>query len=236
ARGAARASGAPPPPPRARTSRAGAAGHNDRGAGPLVAGQFSRSGYVGISPAAGSGRSAKPDRSYGALQHEALQGVVDRRTPVWRSDFRWCALRHPRPDYGSGASRLPVAGLFSRSPIHGNPCPPEIPRPAFPARGVLSLAAWARDGALYCALRRRPQGQGALVYAQTTLDFNAASDPRELSRTPLVWSGRKVKGVLPRLFKLSWENPFPDVEVASLDFETTMAESAPWVIAITAEP
>src|SRR5262249_7299985 len=75
-----------------------------------------------------------------------------------------------------------------------------------------------------------------LVYAQTTLDFNAASDPRELSRTPLVWSGRKVKGVLPRLFKLSWENPFPDVEVASLDFETTMAESAPWVIAITAEP
>jgi len=75
-----------------------------------------------------------------------------------------------------------------------------------------------------------------LVYGRNSLEFNAAADSRELSCAPVAWSGREVKGVLPRLFKFSWENPFPEVEVETLDFESAMSESRPFLIAITAEP
>ena len=74
-----------------------------------------------------------------------------------------------------------------------------------------------------------------LIYGRNTLEFNAGADAREPMRAPLVWSGGVVKGVLPRLFKFSWENPFPDLEVESLDFESRMTDSRPFIIAITAE-
>ena len=56
------------------------------------------------------------------------------------------------------------------------------------------------------------------------------------------WKGRQERwktawpncGV--RLYKLNWTNPRPDVEIKSVDLVSTMTESSPFVIAITAEP
>ena len=39
-----------------------------------------------------------------------------------------------------------------------------------------------------------------------------------------------------RLFKHTWMNPLPDTEIVSIDYESTMADSAPFLIALTAEP
>jgi len=74
-----------------------------------------------------------------------------------------------------------------------------------------------------------------LIYGRNTRDFNALSDSRQTQDSLVVWSGGRVMGVSPRLFKFSWENPFPAVEIECLDFETSMTKSIPWLIAITAE-
>lgn len=65
---------------------------------------------------------------------------------------------------------------------------------------------------------------------------------QETSGAQPVWTGPTEafkadwpnKGV--RLYKLSWTNPRPDVEITSIDLISTMTQSAPFVIAITAEP
>jgi hypothetical protein len=38
-----------------------------------------------------------------------------------------------------------------------------------------------------------------------------------------------------RLYQTSWENPKPDLEVVSFDFVSAMANSAPFLIAVTVE-
>jgi hypothetical protein len=38
-----------------------------------------------------------------------------------------------------------------------------------------------------------------------------------------------------RLYKLTWKNPRPEVEIKSIDLVSTMTKSAPFVIAITEE-
>jgi hypothetical protein len=65
----------------------------------------------------------------------------------------------------------------------------------------------------------------------------AAEKARELTRGSVAWTGRTTGVYLRpvRLFKLSWDNPHPEQEVASLDFESAGAESAPFLIAVTAE-
>jgi hypothetical protein len=65
----------------------------------------------------------------------------------------------------------------------------------------------------------------------------AAENARELKRASVAWTGRTTGVYLRpvRLFKLAWENPEPGQEVASLDFESAGAESAPFLIAVTAD-
>ena len=38
------------------------------------------------------------------------------------------------------------------------------------------------------------------------------------------------------IFKTTWENPLPEVALASLDFVSTKEVVAPFLVAITAEP
>jgi len=49
------------------------------------------------------------------------------------------------------------------------------------------------------------------------------------------WNGDGKRTEL-RLFKTTFENPLPDVEITTLDYVSTMSKSAPFVIAITVEP
>ena len=58
--------------------------------------------------------------------------------------------------------------------------------------------------------------------------------------TAVAWPGsnpatrQSGKGVI--LFKLTWENPRPGVEVASAEFESTLKNSGPFPVALTADP
>jgi WD40 repeat protein len=50
------------------------------------------------------------------------------------------------------------------------------------------------------------------------------------------WTHRTHLGDVLQLFIRSWENPRPDVALDRLDLESTMTESAPFVVAITLDP
>jgi hypothetical protein len=65
---------------------------------------------------------------------------------------------------------------------------------------------------------------------------------REKDGPELVWSGplERWKGEWPgrgaRLYRLTWKNRRPEIQIKSLDLISTMTDSCPFVIAITAEP
>jgi hypothetical protein len=56
----------------------------------------------------------------------------------------------------------------------------------------------------------------------------------------IAWQGANGKsrpqGKTVRVFTTAVANPRPEVEIASLDFVSTMAQAAPFLLAITAEP
>lgn len=76
-----------------------------------------------------------------------------------------------------------------------------------------------------------------IIYGEDVRDWNMASDPSgTLKRANLVWQGVNDEGLKVRLFKTSWVNPFPDLEISTIDYISHMADAAPFLIAITAEP
>ena len=76
-----------------------------------------------------------------------------------------------------------------------------------------------------------------IVYGEDLRDWNADSDPAAgLKRATQVWSGVNSERVRIRLFKNTWVNPLPENEISSIDYVSTMSDSAPFLIAITAEP
>ena len=67
-----------------------------------------------------------------------------------------------------------------------------------------------------------------------------ADDDNPLEHAVVAWTGdnffaRSLSGHV-RLYKATWENPRPEVEVRSIDFISTMTRCAPFLIAMTAEP
>ena len=68
-------------------------------------------------------------------------------------------------------------------------------------------------------------------------DWNAGGDgSTELKRGTIVWSATNKAPLLVRLFKSTWLNPTPETEITTIDYLSTVSESAPFLIAITAEP
>ena len=59
---------------------------------------------------------------------------------------------------------------------------------------------------------------------------------RETERSTIAWSGFNSAKVVVRLFKTTWVNPLPETEIVSLDYVSTMAPAAPFLLAVTAEP
>ncbi len=75
-----------------------------------------------------------------------------------------------------------------------------------------------------------------IVYGEDLRDWNADSDPAAgLKRATQVWSSMNNARVRVRLFKYTWMNPLPDTEIVSIDYVSTMADSAPFLIGVTAE-
>jgi hypothetical protein len=75
-----------------------------------------------------------------------------------------------------------------------------------------------------------------IVYGEDVRDWNSGADPSStLTRASVVWRSQNKANYVVRLFKSTWVNPFPEEGIVSIDFLSSMAESAPFVIAITAE-
>jgi len=76
-----------------------------------------------------------------------------------------------------------------------------------------------------------------IIYGEDVRDWNSNADPStELRRSTLVWSATNKASYHVRLFKSTWLNPWPETEITSIDYLSTVSESAPFLIALTAEP
>jgi hypothetical protein len=79
-----------------------------------------------------------------------------------------------------------------------------------------------------------------IIYGHDARNWHALADeppaPKELV---VAWTGTnavsKSKGMNIRLFKTTWVNLVPEAEVESIDFVSSMATPAPFLVAITAE-
>jgi len=59
--------------------------------------------------------------------------------------------------------------------------------------------------------------------------------PPETTGVTVAWTNTMTPGGLRRLYHSTWTNPLPDVEITSIDYVSSMADPAPFLIAITAE-
>jgi len=79
-----------------------------------------------------------------------------------------------------------------------------------------------------------------LVFGQNIRDWWFFATQRQpTSGATLAWQGSnpasQALGMALRLYQMSWVNPLPEVEIASIDFISTMEKSAPFLIALTVE-
>jgi len=63
----------------------------------------------------------------------------------------------------------------------------------------------------------------------------------ETSNLAIAWvqteeSAAKEKKQPARLFKMTWENPWPEMAIKSVDLISTHSNAAPFLVAITADP
>ncbi|HYG34598.1 MAG TPA: hypothetical protein VEC99_07440, partial [Clostridia bacterium] len=76
-----------------------------------------------------------------------------------------------------------------------------------------------------------------IIYGEDVRDWNSGADASEkLKSGMIVWRGVNRADMRVRLFKSTWVNPQPEAEITSIDYVSTMASSAPFLLAITAEP
>ena len=54
--------------------------------------------------------------------------------------------------------------------------------------------------------------------------------------TTIAWTGKNEKGDNLQLFKSTWENPYPETVLDSVDYISAMSTAAPFLIAIAVEP
>ena len=79
------------------------------------------------------------------------------------------------------------------------------------------------------------QQEVPIVYGQDLREWHGFTDETDaVERGQVAWKGTDETSKL-RLYKSSWENPRPEVEVATVDFVSAMTDSSPFLIAITAE-
>ena len=73
-----------------------------------------------------------------------------------------------------------------------------------------------------------------IVYGDNVRDWNALNDnSNKLKNGEIAWSGSNKARLPVRLFKSIWNNPFPELEIATMDYVSSMSPAAPFVIAIT---
>ena len=80
-----------------------------------------------------------------------------------------------------------------------------------------------------------------IIYGEDLRDWNLVpQEPKEATKAQLAWEGssvgsRKQGSASMRLFKRTWDNPVPDVEIKTIDLVAAPATPQPFLVAITAE-
>lgn len=78
-----------------------------------------------------------------------------------------------------------------------------------------------------------------IIYGQDVRNWHVLADETPAKDLVVAWNGdndvSKRQGRSLRLFKTTWVNLLPDVPVESIDFVSSLANPAPFLIAITAE-
>jgi hypothetical protein len=78
-----------------------------------------------------------------------------------------------------------------------------------------------------------------VVYGKDVRDWWRGADAKDPTRGKVAWKGTnesaKANGSSIWLFSLTWKNPKPDKKVVSIDYISTLTNSAPFVVAITLE-
>ncbi len=108
----------------------------------------------------------------------------------------------------------------------------------------LHATGWASpEGALVGSyLVRFKDGQQQeipIIYGQDVRDWWPQANEPASDKLQIVWTGKNTamsgNGPDVRLFKTSWKNPRPEVEIEHIDYRTAMNTSAPFLIAITVD-
>jgi hypothetical protein len=79
-----------------------------------------------------------------------------------------------------------------------------------------------------------------IIYGESVRNWHTlAGEPEASKELKVVWTGdnavSRKAGTKIRLFVTTWDNLLPAVEIESIDFVSSMANPAPFLIAITAE-
>lgn len=73
-----------------------------------------------------------------------------------------------------------------------------------------------------------------IVHGEHVRDWWSRSDPGEVTRGKVAWSGKDQANSVVRLFWLEWTNPHPE-KVTTIDLETRNTSCAPFLVAPTLE-
>jgi hypothetical protein len=83
------------------------------------------------------------------------------------------------------------------------------------------------------------QSELSILYGNDVQDWWHKKESRDVTRPTVAWtssdSAASVSGVEFRLFKRTWDNPRPEVEVESIDFTSAETRCGPFLIAMTVE-
>lgn len=75
-----------------------------------------------------------------------------------------------------------------------------------------------------------------IVYGHDLREWCFDYDPvREIRGAVVAWTGRNAGQHPVRLYKVTWENPWPEIQLVSLDFISALTDAAPFLIALTAD-
>ena len=75
-----------------------------------------------------------------------------------------------------------------------------------------------------------------IIYGQDLLAWLDDSGATSATKPTPVWQITKPPGITLRLFRTTWTNPRPDLEIKTLDFISAMSKAGPFLVALTADP
>jgi len=83
--------------------------------------------------------------------------------------------------------------------------------------------------------------EAKIIFGRTVRDWwFPPTQPQLTMGAAVAWQGSnpasRQLGMAVRVYKFTWINPLPDVEIKSIDFESTMEKPAPFLLAVTLEP